>query len=61
MRFPTLGGPWVPDWGKGGLRLPCSHMPSLKSRSAGLQIGWQQLVGYWDNLTDDWVDRALLC
>lgn len=22
MRFPTLGGPWVPDWGKGGAEAP---------------------------------------
>jgi hypothetical protein len=33
-------------------------MLSLKSRGRGLQIGWQQLVGSWDNLTDDWVDMT---
>lgn len=36
-------------------------MPSLKSSSGGHRIGWQQLVGCWDNHADDWVDRHLLC
>lgn len=42
--------------GEGG-----SHMPSLKSRSRGLRVGWQQLAGCRDNLADDWADRNLLC
>lgn len=44
-----------------GVRLLHAHMLSLKSRSGGLRIGWQQLVGCWDNLADDWVDMNLLC